>query len=311
MAICSAGQPKRRIARGAHPSGWPIWKIQDVGFARRQCQHAPAGRPDHDRRSRSLDGLRHALQTFELVVASVEVHLAALEQQLDDLNGFLQLSHARSRCFEGQPGLCVVGRFQPAPMPSSSRPPVSTSTVAASLAGPPDAESRCRGRTCPASGDWWRRPPRRAPAVARAGGRSDRRPAASSSRGPRPCAPGRATRQPFRRGWRGRQIESYASINAPRRGGEFGPPLRGRVPPVHVARQEHAAGALAVQLGVVHARRDVALLLERARRVDHAPSRADDQRVGRAEVLAARGRRSAPCVSVTAMSCWRMPGMPV
>ena len=77
-----------------------------------------------------------------------------------------------------------------------------------------------------------------------------------------------------------------------------------------VARQDDAARALAVQLGLSTpaARRPARRAL---RRGDQRAARADDQRVGGAQVLAARDRRSAPMLSVTAMSCWRMPGMPV
>src|SRR5688572_18436203 len=58
------------------------------------------------------------------------------------------------------------------------------------------------------------------------------------------------------------------------------------IPPVDTTRQDDATGALAVQLRLVDSRRQRAVLAQGPRGGDHATTRADDQLVGRAEVLA-------------------------
>ena len=106
----------------------------DVGFPAGVGQHPRASAADHDRRVRTLHGLRSSLVAVDVHVVARTREFVAGAVRLDERDDLLELGDASARGVEGNPIASYSTPLQPAPIPSSSRPSDSRSRVAISFA---------------------------------------------------------------------------------------------------------------------------------------------------------------------------------
>ena len=133
-------RPFHQLLRPARCGCFGCWyargQADDLRFLRGQRQRAAPAAAEHERRVRSLVRLWPPVHLRDLVIAPLEAERTIAKQALEDLH---RLAHAlRTAPHDGRrnPAPLLSSAFQPAPRPTSSRPSLSTSSIAPSWASP-------------------------------------------------------------------------------------------------------------------------------------------------------------------------------